>query len=673
MGYLAQQRRMVTEMYLHREQSEVGQSVIRRSADSPNESGHYLRDILSTKKESEDSASSSDEEQQQLVGLELTMRPAETTEEASSLVKSESAEDSAIEPENLEIKRPTSNTLHSLLGCKKRKLYQPQQHESSRIREEEEPEAKYQRQETIEALQQEYARIYSQALVGASEKEGESQLDLSLKDKLEKRPEKDRNTPNIPFSSGIPQFSNTISFDATRRLLLENDSNKKESRELLSDFESFADLLKNELQTSLTTVIDQFVQRYVQQKKMAQQKLREEIEAKSRGRVVDRGARQDGNISYLRAPLNLPFFPQHKLPLYPSLNPLSSLSSLSAMSTLAGLSTQHEQREQEQNEALSLVVNSKKRRNKVTDARILNGRGCETPNLLQNQNPSPYPQSLPTSRFSPTNSPKSDSPLSPPRYNSNHISSSMAGVNGIPQPNSALDSFSPYVAYYRRGFSPERNDVRTPPTSMMHPAFFAGHHGIPDIAALRHGDMDRNSESSGETYDSLHPSLSLLANTHAATLTPMHLRKAKLMFFWVRYPSSSVLKMYFPDIRFNKNNTAQLVKWFSNFREFYYIQMEKFARQLLSDGVQSVDDVRITIDSELFRILNLHYNRNNHIEVPPHFLYVVEQTLKEFFRAIQASKDLEPSWKKTIYKIIARLDDNVPEYFKSPNFLEHLE
>ena len=46
----------------------------------------------------------------------------------------------------------------------------------------------------------------------------------------------------------------------------------------------------------------------------------------------------------------------------------------------------------------------------------------------------------------------------------------------------------------------------------------------------------------------------------------MHLRKAKLMFFWNRYPSSAVIKMYFPDIKFNKNNTAQLVKWFSNFR-----------------------------------------------------------------------------------------------------------
>lgn len=57
-----------------------------------------------------------------------------------------------------------------------------------------------------------------------------------------------------------------------------------------------------------------------------------------------------------------------------------------------------------------------------------------------------------------------------------------------------------------------------------------------------------------------------LTPAHSSTLTPMHLRKAKLMFFFVRYPSSSVLKTYFPDIKFNKNNTAQLVKWFSNFR-----------------------------------------------------------------------------------------------------------
>lgn len=51
-----------------------------------------------------------------------------------------------------------------------------------------------------------------------------------------------------------------------------------------------------------------------------------------------------------------------------------------------------------------------------------------------------------------------------------------------------------------------------------------------------------------------------------STLTPVHLRKAKLMFFYTRYPNSTLLKMYFPDVKFFKNNTAQLVKWFSNFR-----------------------------------------------------------------------------------------------------------
>merc|ERR1712117_422499 len=135
-----------------------------------------------------------------------------------------------------------------------------------------------------------------------------------------------------------------------------------------------------------------------------------------------------------------------------------------------------------------------------------------------------------------------------------------------------------------------------------------------------------------------------LSDTQNSTLTPMHLRKAKLMFFWVRYPSSAILKMYFPDIKFNKNNTAQLVKWFSNFREFYYIQMEKYARQALSEGIKNAEDLRVSVDSELYRVLNLHYNRNNHIEVPDHFLPVIEATLREFHTSIRLGKDSEPSW-----------------------------
>uniref|UniRef100_A0A913HKU3 Prospero domain-containing protein n=1 Tax=Strongyloides stercoralis TaxID=6248 RepID=A0A913HKU3_STRER len=156
-------------------------------------------------------------------------------------------------------------------------------------------------------------------------------------------------------------------------------------------------------------------------------------------------------------------------------------------------------------------------------------------------------------------------------------------------------------------------------------------------------------------------------------LTPMHLRKAKLMFFYTRYPSSALLKTYFPDIRFNKNNTAQLVKWFSNFREFFYSQMEKYARQAIAEGIKTRDEVVVTPESEIYKQLNQHYNRNNHIQPPERLHLVIQETLREFFCAIQHGKDADPSWKKSIYKVINRLDETIPEYFKDPNFLERLE
>lgn len=43
--------------------------------------------------------------------------------------------------------------------------------------------------------------------------------------------------------------------------------------------------------------------------------------------------------------------------------------------------------------------------------------------------------------------------------------------------------------------------------------------------------------------------------------------------------------------------------------------MEKYARQLVSEGVKIVEDIHINGESEIYRVLNLHYNRNNHIEV----------------------------------------------------------
>lgn len=49
-------------------------------------------------------------------------------------------------------------------------------------------------------------------------------------------------------------------------------------------------------------------------------------------------------------------------------------------------------------------------------------------------------------------------------------------------------------------------------------------------------------------------------------------------------------------------------------REFFYIQMEKYARQALSEGLKNVSDLVVSKDDELYRVLVLHYNRNNQIE-----------------------------------------------------------
>ena len=59
-------------------------------------------------------------------------------------------------------------------------------------------------------------------------------------------------------------------------------------------------------------------------------------------------------------------------------------------------------------------------------------------------------------------------------------------------------------------------------------------------------------------------------------------------------------------------------------------------------------------------------------QVPERFLEVAQITLREFFNAIIAGKDVDPSWKKAIYKVICKLDSEVPEIYKSPNCLQEL-
>ncbi|XP_008288113.1 prospero homeobox protein 1-like [Stegastes partitus] len=157
-------------------------------------------------------------------------------------------------------------------------------------------------------------------------------------------------------------------------------------------------------------------------------------------------------------------------------------------------------------------------------------------------------------------------------------------------------------------------------------------------------------------------------------LSPCHLKKAKLMFFYTRYPSSNTLKTYFPDVKFNRCVTSQMIKWFSNFREFFYIQMERFARQavreaLTRDGAPRLgreSQLRVGRDTELYRILNMHYNKSNIYQVPERFIEVSEVALREFYSAIWTGRDSDPCWKKGIYKIICKLDSPLPDAFRLP-------
>ncbi|XP_049613333.1 uncharacterized protein [Syngnathus scovelli] len=148
-------------------------------------------------------------------------------------------------------------------------------------------------------------------------------------------------------------------------------------------------------------------------------------------------------------------------------------------------------------------------------------------------------------------------------------------------------------------------------------------------------------------------------------LTTQHLKKAKLMFFYTRYPSSPVLKMCFHDVQFTRCIGSQLIKWFSNFREFYYIQMEKFARRAVAEGPADAVALSVDRESQLFRALNVHYNKGGDFQVPNGFLEVAEITLRQFYTAISTGKDREPSWKKAIYKVICKLDADVPARFKT--------
>lgn len=60
-------------------------------------------------------------------------------------------------------------------------------------------------------------------------------------------------------------------------------------------------------------------------------------------------------------------------------------------------------------------------------------------------------------------------------------------------------------------------------------------------------------------------------------LSPNHLKKAKLMFFYTRYPSSNMLKMFFSDVKVRRRSVSFLSRSAPSshiqFKQFETVQM----------------------------------------------------------------------------------------------------
>ncbi|CAL8074236.1 unnamed protein product [Calicophoron daubneyi] len=182
---------------------------------------------------------------------------------------------------------------------------------------------------------------------------------------------------------------------------------------------------------------------------------------------------------------------------------------------------------------------------------------------------------------------------------------------------------------------------------------------------LRPGELDQLMLDESQSPFLLHtPDSRDLCESLVKTtvLTASHLKRAKMMFMFARYPNSTLIKSFFPDVTFSRSTTAQLVKWFSNFREFFYIQIEKHTRMCYAES--RLSELTIRREHELFTTLEQHYNKDREIVTPEEFLLTTQLAVREFFNAISTQKDKSPTWKKSIYKTVALLDTDFPHFLK---------
>lgn len=53
-------------------------------------------------------------------------------------------------------------------------------------------------------------------------------------------------------------------------------------------------------------------------------------------------------------------------------------------------------------------------------------------------------------------------------------------------------------------------------------------------------------------------------------------------------------------------------------------------------------------------------------QVPAGFLEVTQVAVREFSQAIAGGRDADPAWKKPIYRVISKLEADIPEAFRAP-------
>ena len=365
-----------------------------------------------------------------------------------------------------------------------------------------------------------------------------------------------------------------------------------------TELEGLAEMLKQELATSLATLIDATLSRYAAQRRSVVTSTQpatgksddsELSKLQRSGRVIDRGLRNGDLAALGLSPALLrnggAYFPQTSPMLTGAYSAQRCYSSEDDVADVTDAG--------EQDEALSLVVSPKKRRSAKTvtpptqDFKEAPPASRLSPLEISLVNHSSSAVSPPPSR-TPSPAQQQQQQQQQQRYITTPMITQHQPASVAPPGGAQLlhhpSLFSNYSAYFAAAAAAAAASQRskTPEMEALHPALLAGHsslrhhhvgghhvgghHGLHQLHHQAHHEAlinDRQSESSDGAYD---VSSGMGGGHQSSTLTPMHLRKAKLMFFWCRYPSSSVLKTFFPDVKFNKNNTAQLVKWFSNFR-----------------------------------------------------------------------------------------------------------